>query len=89
MLNTMRHGAVIIDLAAATGGNTPRTMNAETVIHNGVAIVGNSNLPLQCLLMPVNCMERTSEFFEFDPYQGWYYTAQLGRRSGKGCLHHT
>ena len=45
MLNTMRHGAVIIDLAAATGGNTPRTMNAETVIHNGVAIVGNSNLP--------------------------------------------
>ena len=45
MLNTMRHGAVIIDLAAATGGNTPRTMHAETVIHNGVTIVGNSNLP--------------------------------------------
>lgn len=44
MLATMRNGSVIIDLAAATGGNTPATKNNETVIHNGVTIVGNSNL---------------------------------------------
>ena len=44
MLNNMRNGSVIIDIAAATGGNTPRTINGETVVHNGVAIVGNSNL---------------------------------------------
>jgi NAD(P) transhydrogenase subunit alpha len=35
---------VIIDLAAATGGTTEYTKNNETVIHNGVSIVGNSNL---------------------------------------------
>jgi H+-translocating NAD(P) transhydrogenase subunit alpha len=45
MIKAMRHGSVIIDLAAGTGGNTPVTKNNETVIYNGVSIVGNSNLP--------------------------------------------
>ena len=45
MIKTMRNGSVIIDLAAATGGNTPFTKNNETILHNGVSIVGNSNLP--------------------------------------------
>lgn len=44
MINAMRNGSVIIDLAAATGGNTPLTKNNETVIHNGVSILGNSSL---------------------------------------------
>ncbi len=44
MINAMRNGSIIIDLAAATGGNTPLTKNNETVIHHGVSIVGNSNL---------------------------------------------
>lgn len=44
MMKAMREGSVIIDLAAATGGNTPFTKNNETVSHNGVTIVGNSNL---------------------------------------------
>jgi len=45
MMKDMRFGSVIIDLAAATGGNTPFTKNNETINHNGVTIVGNSNLP--------------------------------------------
>lgn len=45
MMSKMRNGSVIIDIAAATGGNTPFTKNNETVNHNGVVIVGNSNLP--------------------------------------------
>jgi H+-translocating NAD(P) transhydrogenase subunit alpha len=45
MLKQMRNGSVIIDIAAATGGNTPVTKNNETVLYNGVRIVGNSNLP--------------------------------------------
>jgi NAD(P) transhydrogenase subunit alpha len=45
MLRAMRNGSVIIDLAAATGGNTPFTKNNETVNYNGVNIVGNSALP--------------------------------------------
>ncbi len=44
MLNAMRKGSVIIDLAAASGGNTPLTKNNETVLYNGVSIVGHSNL---------------------------------------------
>lgn len=44
MLGRMRNGSVIIDIAAATGGNTPFTKNNETVQHNGVTIIGNSNL---------------------------------------------
>ncbi len=45
MIAKMKNGSVIIDLAAATGGNTSVTKNDETVINNGVTIVGNSNLP--------------------------------------------
>jgi NAD(P) transhydrogenase subunit alpha len=45
MMNAMRKGSVVIDIAAATGGNTPFTKNNETVVRNGVSIVGNSNLP--------------------------------------------
>lgn len=45
MMKAMRHGSIIIDIAAATGGNTPFTKNNETVVHNGVTIIGNSNLP--------------------------------------------
>ncbi|WP_276503599.1 Re/Si-specific NAD(P)(+) transhydrogenase subunit alpha [Terrimonas pollutisoli] len=44
MINAMRNGSVIIDIAAATGGNTPFTKNNETVVYNGVNIIGNSNL---------------------------------------------
>lgn len=45
MLEKMKAGAVIVDLAAATGGNTPVTKNNETVQYNGVTIIGNSALP--------------------------------------------
>ncbi len=44
MIGDMRAGSVIIDLAAATGGNTALTENDQTVLHNGVIIVGNSAL---------------------------------------------
>ncbi|MEO6731264.1 MAG: Re/Si-specific NAD(P)(+) transhydrogenase subunit alpha [Ferruginibacter sp.] len=45
MIEAMKNGSVIIDLAAATGGNTELTINEETIIHNGVSIVGDSRLP--------------------------------------------
>ena len=40
----MKPGAVIIDLAASTGGNCELTENQKTVKAHGVTIVGNSNL---------------------------------------------
>jgi NAD(P) transhydrogenase subunit alpha len=44
MLEDMRSGSVVIDLAAATGGNTELTINNQTVVHHGVSIIGNSAL---------------------------------------------
>lgn len=44
MISHMRNGSVIIDLAAATGGNTPVTKNNASVVFNGVTIVGDSAL---------------------------------------------
>ncbi|MEO8711107.1 MAG: Re/Si-specific NAD(P)(+) transhydrogenase subunit alpha [Parafilimonas sp.] len=44
MLGNMKPGSVIIDLAAATGGNTLQTKNNETIKYNNINIVGNSNL---------------------------------------------
>jgi NAD(P) transhydrogenase subunit alpha len=45
MIETMRAGSVIVDLAASTGGNTEMTKNGETIVYRGVTIIGNSNLP--------------------------------------------
>jgi NAD(P) transhydrogenase subunit alpha len=45
MIAGMKPGSVIVDIAAATGGNTAGTRNNETVIHHGVIIIGNSALP--------------------------------------------
>ncbi len=46
MIASLKNGSIIIDLAAATGGNTPLTKNNETIVTaNGVTILGNSNLP--------------------------------------------
>ena len=44
ILDTMKTGSLIIDLASVTGGNTSRTKDRETVIYKNVTIIGNSNL---------------------------------------------
>ena len=44
MIAAMKNGSIIIDIAAATGGNTSQTKNDETVYYNGVSIIGNSRL---------------------------------------------
>lgn len=45
MIEDMRQGSVIVDIAASTGGNTELTKDNETVVHNGVSIIGDSYLP--------------------------------------------
>jgi len=44
MVEGMRAGSVIVDLAAETGGNCELTQPGETVDHNGVTIAGPLNL---------------------------------------------
>ena len=41
---TMRHGSVIVDLAADAGGNVEGTVSGEHVEKHGVTIIGASNL---------------------------------------------
>jgi NAD(P) transhydrogenase subunit alpha len=41
----MKSGAVIVDLAASTGGNCEVTENGKTIRHNNVTVIGDSNLP--------------------------------------------
>jgi H+-translocating NAD(P) transhydrogenase subunit alpha len=43
-VESMRHGAVIVDLAAATGGNCELTEADRTIVHDGVTIVGATDL---------------------------------------------
>jgi NAD(P) transhydrogenase subunit alpha len=42
---TMRPGAVIVDLAAESGGNCELTQSGKTVKEHGVTIIGPQNLP--------------------------------------------
>lgn len=44
VLDSMKSGSMIIDLASATGGNTLQTRDRETVVYKNVTIIGNSNL---------------------------------------------
>jgi NAD(P) transhydrogenase subunit alpha len=44
-VRAMRPGSVIVDLAAASGGNCELTKPGETVVEGGVTIVGLTNLP--------------------------------------------
>jgi NAD(P) transhydrogenase subunit alpha len=43
----MKAGAVVVDIAAETGGNCELTRAGETVVVNGVRIIGPVNLPAQ------------------------------------------
>jgi NAD(P) transhydrogenase subunit alpha len=45
-VESMKPGAVIVDLAASTGGNCELTKDGETIVHNGVTIIGNSNFAI-------------------------------------------
>ena len=58
MMNAMRNGSVIIDLAAATGGNTPFTKNNETVVIMVLPLLVIVTCRPPCPVMPANYMEK-------------------------------
>ena len=45
MVQAMKPGSVIVDLAAPQGGNCPLTVPGQTVVKHGVTLVGETNLP--------------------------------------------
>ena len=58
MVEEMKPGSVIIDLAAENGGNCDLTKVDETISFNGIEIVGTSNIPGT---MPVHASELYSK----------------------------
>ncbi|MEY2837819.1 MAG: hypothetical protein RJB60_118, partial [Pseudomonadota bacterium] len=45
MVKAMKPGSVVVDLAAAQGGNCPLTEADKVVVKHGVTLVGETNLP--------------------------------------------
>ncbi|EKM82616.1 hypothetical protein AGABI1DRAFT_125080 [Agaricus bisporus var. burnettii JB137-S8] len=45
MLAVMKQGSVVVDMAAETGGNCEATVPGEIAVHNGVTIIGYTDLP--------------------------------------------
>jgi NAD(P) transhydrogenase subunit alpha len=45
MTNGMQPGSVIVDIAAERGGNCELTRAGETVVHNGINVIGPVNIP--------------------------------------------
>ncbi|MHB8835114.1 MAG: Re/Si-specific NAD(P)(+) transhydrogenase subunit alpha [Candidatus Methylomirabilia bacterium] len=45
MVETMKRGSVIVDLAAEQGGNCELTVPGAVVVHHGVTIIGYTDLP--------------------------------------------
>ena len=45
MVHVMSRGSVIVDLAAERGGNVEVTKPGETIVENGVTVIGPVNLP--------------------------------------------
>ncbi|MFO7299454.1 MAG: Re/Si-specific NAD(P)(+) transhydrogenase subunit alpha [Actinomycetes bacterium] len=50
MVESMKPGSVIVDIAARAGGNCELTRPGETVVHDGVTIVGPIDLPSRVAL---------------------------------------
>ncbi len=50
MIESMRPGSVVVDVAAPTGGNCELTHPGETVEHHGVSIIGPTDLPSRVAL---------------------------------------
>ncbi|KAH3732514.1 pyridine nucleotide transhydrogenase [Pelomyxa schiedti] len=44
MVESMRPGSVIVDLAAGTGGNCELTVPGKTIVYNNVVIIGDTDL---------------------------------------------
>jgi NAD(P) transhydrogenase subunit alpha len=58
MVESMKPGSVIVDLAGATGGNCEVTRFGETVTHKGVKVMGPTNLPSE---LPYHASEMYSK----------------------------
>ena len=62
MVDSMKPGSVIMDLAAENGGNCELTKKDQVIKHNQIIVDGTS-LPGACRFMLLNSIQRTSPHF--------------------------
>ena len=88
MLNAMKPGSVVVDLAVETGGNVEGVVYDQVTDRNGVKIVGIANLPARVPLhaSQVYSANLTSLIDEFWDKQNKNFVLQLDDEIIKGCL---
>jgi len=86
MVGAMQPGSVIVDLAAEAGGNCELTRPGETVVENGVKIIGPLNLPSTCLRMAASCSPATWPRFILAFWKENAFNLDLGDEIIKGAL---
>ncbi len=69
MIESMKEGSVVVDMAAIAGGNTELTKADEVVQHNGVTILGPTDLPSQVAADATSLYARNLLNFVINLYQ--------------------
>jgi hypothetical protein len=59
MVQSMKPGSVIVDLAAEQGGNCELTVPGEAVVRHGVTIIGYTDLASRLASSPRRCTRTT------------------------------
>jgi len=88
MLNAMKPGSVVVDLAVETGGNVEGVVYDQVTDRNGVKIVGIANLPARVPLhaSQVYAANLTGLIEEFWDKQNKNLVLKLDDEIIKGCL---
>ncbi len=88
MLNAMKPGSVVVDLAVETGGNVEGVVYDQVTDRNGVKIVGIANLPARVPLhaSQVYSANLTSLIEEFWDKQNKNFVLKPDDEIIKGCL---
>jgi NAD(P) transhydrogenase subunit alpha len=88
MLNAMKPGSVVVDLAVETGGNVEGVVYDQVTDRNGVKIVGIANLPGRVPLhaSQVYSANLTNLIEEFWDKQNKTFVLNLEDEIIKGCL---
>jgi len=86
MVRGMRPGSVIVDLAAEQGGNCELCRPGETVVENGVSIIGTVNLQSKVAVDASHMYSRNMEKLILHLLGDGALKIDLGEEITKGCV---
>jgi len=86
MARAMRPGSVIVDLAAEQGGNCELCKPGQTVVENGVTIIGTTNLQSKVAVDASHMYSRNMEKLVFHLLGDGALKIDLNEEITKGCV---